>query len=161
MNILLSKLKEISLSVFPITLLVMVLNFTLIPVETEMLMRFLIGAVLVIIGLGIFLFGAHLGIGPIGNLMGETIAKTNNPYLVGILGFVLGFFISVAEPDLQILANEVNIASGGLISNVTILVVVSIGVGIMVGIGLLRIVYEKPLNKLFTMVYFIIFLLGT
>lgn len=161
LNILLSKLKEISLSVFPITLLVMVLNFTLIPVETEMLMRFLIGGVLVIIGLGIFLFGAHLGIGPIGNLMGETIAKTNNPYLVGILGFVLGFFISVAEPDLQILANEVNIASGGLISNVTILVVVSIGVGIMVGIGLLRIVYEKPLNKLFTMVYFIIFLLGT
>ncbi|MFA5576576.1 MAG: DUF1538 domain-containing protein [Tissierellaceae bacterium] len=160
MNILLSKLKDISLSVFPITLLVIILNFTLIPVETGVLIRFILGAILVIIGLGIFLFGAHLGIGPIGNLMGETIAKTNNPLLVGILGFILGFFISVAEPDLQILANEVNIASGGLISNVTILIVVSIGVGIMVAIGLLRIVYEKPLNKLFTIVYFIIFLLG-
>ncbi len=160
LNILLSKLKDISLSVFPITLLVIILNFTLIPVETGVLIRFILGAILVIIGLGIFLFGAHLGIGPIGNLMGETIAKTNNPLLVGILGFILGFFISVAEPDLQILANEVNIASGGLISNVTILIVVSIGVGIMVAIGLLRIVYEKPLNKLFTIVYFIIFLLG-
>ena len=106
------------------------------------------------------MFGAEIGIVPIGNLMGETIAKTNNSYLVGILGFILGFLITVAEPDLQILARQVNMASGGIISDLLILIVVSIGVGIMVGIGLLRILYEKPLNRLLTLVYFIIFLLG-
>ena len=160
MNILLKKLKEVSLSVLPITVLVTILNFTIVPIGWEMFIRFLIGAIFVIVGLGIFLFGAHIGIGPIGNLMGETIAKTNKVYLVSILGFVLGFFITIAEPDLQILAKQVNLASGGKLSSSLILVVVSIGVGIMVAIGLLRILYEKPLNKIFTLVYFIIFILG-
>ena len=160
MNILLKKLKEVSLSVLPITVLVTILNFTIVPIGWEMFIRFLIGAIFVIVGLGIFLFGAHIGIGPIGNHMGETIAKTNKVYLVSILGFVLGFFITIAEPDLQILAKQVNLASGGKLSSSLILVVVSIGVGIMVAIGLLRILYEKPLNKIFTLVYFIIFILG-
>ena len=160
MNILLEKFKEVSLSVLPIVLLVIVLNLTLVPIENEMLYRFIIGAIFVVIGLGIFLFGAHIGIGPIGNLMGGTIAKTNKGYLVGIIGFILGFFITIAEPDLQILANQVNLASGGIISASLILVVVSAGVGIMVSIGLLRILYEKPLNKIFTFAYMIIFILG-
>jgi hypothetical protein len=160
LNLLLKKLKEVSLSVFPITALVIILSFTLVPIETEMLIRFIIGALLVIVGLGIFLFGAHIGIGPIGNLMGETIARTNKSYTVGILGFILGFLITIAEPDLQILANQVNLASGGIVPSSLILIVVSIGVGIMVGIGLLRTLYGKPLNKLFTIVYFIIFILG-
>ena len=160
MSILLDKLKEVTLSVLPITLLVFILHFTVVPIESEMLARFIIGAVLVILGLGIFLFGAHIGIGPIGNLMGGTIAKTNNSYIVGILGFILGFLITIAEPDLQILADQVNLASGGIIPSSLILIVVSIGVGIMVAIGLLRILYGKPLNKIFTFTYFIILILG-
>ena len=160
MNILLKQLKEVSLSVMPITLLVVILNFSIVPIGSEMLIRFLIGAIFVILGLGIFLFGAHLGIGPIGNLMGETVAKTNKAYLVGILGFILGFLITIAEPDLQILANQVNLASGGIVPSSLILIVVSIGVGLMVGVGLLRILFGKPLNKLFTFTYFIILILG-
>lgn len=160
MNILIQRLREVSLSVLPITLLVAILHFTIVPVELEMLIRFYIGAALVIMGLGIFLFGADLGIGPIGNLMGETIAKTNNPYWVGLLGLLLGFLITVAEPDMQILAHQVNLASGGIVPASLILGVVSGGVGIMVGAGLLRILYEKPLNRLFTFVYMIILILG-
>jgi hypothetical protein len=160
LNILLKKLKEVSLSVLPITILVVILSFTIVPIGTEMFIRFLIGAMFVIIGLGVFLFGAHIGIGPIGNLMGETIAKTNKVHLVGILGFILGFFITIAEPDLQILARQINLASGGKLSSLLILIVVSIGVGIMVAIGLLRILYGKRLNKIFTLVYFIILILG-
>ena len=160
MDILLEKLKEVSLSVLPITILVIILSFTLVPIESEMLMRFILGAVIIILGLGIFLFGAHIGIVPIGNFMGETIAKTNKISLVGILGFLLGFFITIAEPDLQILAKQVNMASGGIVSNTLILIVVSIGVGIMVGLGLIRIIYGIPLNKSFTLTYAIILILG-
>ena len=160
MDIILKQLKEVSFSVLPITFLVIILNFTIVPVETEMLLRFLIGALLVILGLGIFLFGANLGVVPIGNHMGETIARTNKYYWVGILGFILGFLITIAEPDLQILAHQVRIASGGVVSNVLILVVVSVGVGIMVGIGLIRIIHGTPLNIMFTSVYAIIFILG-
>ena len=160
MSLLLEKFKEVLSSVLPVTVLVMILNFTLVPVETDMLIRFIIGSVMVVIGLGIFLFGADIGVTSIGNLMGEEIARSNKAYVVAILGFILGFFITIAEPDLQILANEVSSASGGSIPAPLILVVVSIGVGLMVAIGLFRILYEKPLNKLYTIVYFIIFVLG-
>lgn len=160
MDILLKKTKEVSLSVLPIVLLVVILKYTMVPIDNTMLARFIVGAIFVIVGLGIFLFGAHLGIVPIGSLMGESVAKTNKVHIIGILGFVLGFLITIAEPDLQILAHQVNIASGGIISGTLILVVVSIGVGIMVAIGLLRILYGKPLNKIFTLFYFLIFLLA-
>jgi len=160
LDLLREKFKEVTSSVLPITVLVIILNFTLVPVETDMFIRFLIGSVMVIIGLGIFLFGAELGITSIGNLMGEEVAKSNRVSIVAILGFILGFFITIAEPDLQILANEVSSASGGSIPAPLILVVVSVGVGLMVAIGLFRIIYEKSLSKLYTVLYSIIFLLG-
>lgn len=160
MSILINKFKEVSLSVLPITLIVIILNFTVVPIEQEMLIRFIIGAIFVILGLGVFLFGAEISIGPIGSLMGETIAKTNKSYLVGLLGFILGFLVTIAEPDLQILAHQVNNATGGIVSSSLILIIVSIGVGVMVAIGLLRILYENPLNKLFTIIYSILLLLA-
>lgn len=160
MNLLLNKFKEVAIPVLAVTLLVTILNFTLAPVETEMFARFIIGAVLVIIGLGIFLFGAEIGIEPIGVLLGETTVKTNKAYIVGILGFVLGFLITVAEPDLQILAIQINEGTGGIVSTHLILIIVSMGVGLMVGIGLLRILYGMPLNKLFTIIYCILIFLG-
>jgi len=135
LNLLKDKFKEVSLSVLPISIIVIILNFTLVPIDSDMMIRFIIGSLLVILGLGIFLFGVDLGVTPIGNLMGETTAKSNKVIIVGVLGFLLGFLITVAEPDLLILANQVNEASGGIISAYTILIVVSIGVGIMVALG--------------------------
>lgn len=140
--------------------MVLILNFTIAPLETDVLLRFLIGAVFVIIGLGIFLFGAEIGVGPIGNLMGRTIARTNNSWIVAVLGFVLGFLITVAEPDLQILAQQVEMVSQGALSSWLILIVVSIGVGIMVSFGLLRILYSKKLNRYFLFAYLFIFILA-
>lgn len=160
MTILFDKLKEVVMSVLPISIFVLILHFTVAPLTTEMFIRFIIGTVIVILGLGIFLFGAHIGVGPIGNLMGETIAKTNSSYWVGLLGALLGFLITIAEPSLKILADQVHMASGGTIPSLLIVIVVSAGVGLMVAIGLLRILYEKPLNKIFTFTYFIIFVLA-
>ncbi len=160
MDILFQRFKEVFLSVLPITVLVIILSLTIAPVETDMLIRHIIGAVFVIVGLGVFLFGANIGIIPIGNHMGETIAKTNKAYLVGILGFILGVLITIAEPDLHILAIQVNIASGGIVPSTLIMLVVSIGIGVMVAVGLLRIIFGRPLNQVFTLVYFIIFLFG-
>ncbi len=94
-------------------------------------------------GLVIFLMGAHIGITPVGTLMGESIARSNKVIFVGILGFILGFFINVAEPDIQILANQINVATGGAVSSALVLSIVSAGVGLMVAIGLLRILFEN------------------
>jgi hypothetical protein len=159
-NILLQKLKEVSLSVLGVTAVVLLLHFTIVPVEKVAMWRFVLGAFSVTIGLAIFLFGAQLGITPLGNLLGEAVAKSNRMWIVGTVGFITGFLITVAEPDLQILAQQVNIASGGIVPGILVLIVVSLGVGIMVSIGLARILIEFPLNRLFSLFYFLVFLLA-
>ncbi|WMJ88251.1 DUF1538 domain-containing protein [Anaerocolumna sp. MB42-C2] len=158
MNVIITKFKEVLLSVIPITIIVLILNFTLTPLETPILIRFLIGAVLLIIGLTIFLIGVDIGITPIGNNMGGALAKTNKLWFVIIAGLILGFFISVAEPDLHILAGQVDTVSSGLISKESIVVIVSIGIAIMLSIGLGRIVYNFPLYKLLSLIYGIVFI---
>lgn len=160
MNVLTEKLKEVLSSVLPVTVIVLLLHFTITPLETPMLLKFLIGALLIIIGLSIFLFGVDIGIHPVGSLMGRTIAKSNKLWIVGIAGLVLGFFISIAEPDLHILAEQVDFVTSGVISKGSILIVVSIGIAVMLALGLFRIVYNFPLYKLLTILYIIIFVLA-
>lgn len=125
-----------------------------------MLWRFVVGSIVVIIGLGIFLFGVEIGVSPIGNLMGRTIAKTNKSWIVAMLGFVLGFIVTIAEPSLQILAQQIEAVSQGVLSSWLILIVVSIGVGIMVALGLLRILFSLKLNRFFLIAYGFIFVLA-
>lgn len=160
MNILTEKFKEVSLSVLPIVAIVFILHFTIAPLETSLLLRFLVGALFIILGLAIFLLGTDIGITPIGTQMGKGVAKSNKVWVVMIAGLALGFFISIAEPDLHILANQIATVTNGVITNTSILIFVSIGIAVMVTIGLLRIVYNIPLYKLLTGIYLLIFVLA-
>ena len=160
MNLVFSKLKEVLYSVIPIIVIVLILNFTLTPLETPLIIRFLIGSLAIIIGLAIFLVGVDIGITPIGNIMGSSMAKTNKISIVVIAGLVLGFFISIAEPDLHILSAQVEMVTSGFIGKGMILVVVSIGIAIMLALGLARIVYNIPLYKILSVLYGFIFILA-
>ena len=84
LNVIVSKLKEVLFSVLPITVIVLILNFTLTPIDTPLLIKFVIGAFFIVIGLTIFLIGVDVGITPIGNIMGSNIAKTNKLWFVVI-----------------------------------------------------------------------------
>jgi hypothetical protein len=160
LTVIISKFNEVLYSVLPITVIVLLLHVTLTPVDTPLLIRFLIGAVSIIVGLTIFLVGVEVGITPIGNTMGSTIAKTNKMYIVAIAGLILGFIISIAEPDLHILAGQVDTVTLGLIPKSTIIVIVSVGIGALLSIGLLRIVLNFPLHKLLALLYGIVLILG-
>ncbi len=154
------KLKEASLSVVPIVIIVLVLNYTLIHLETPLLLRFLIGAVFIILGLCLFLFGIDISINPIGQLMGSFITKTNRIWVVVIAGILLGFLISIAEPDLHILAGQVDSVTLGLISKLSIVLFVSLGIAVMLSFGLIRIIYNIPLNIILSLIYAIILILS-
>jgi hypothetical protein len=160
LNVLVSKLKEVLYAVLPITIIVMILHFTLTPLEPSFIFRFVIGAAFIVIGLVIFLIGVDIGITPIGQHMGGTIAKSNKLWIILVAGLSLGFFISIAEPDLHILAKQVDLVTSGLISKESIVIVVSLGIGALIAIGLARIVFNIPLYKLLTFLYFIILVLA-
>ncbi len=160
MSVLFDKVKEVLYSVLPITIIVLILNFTIAPLNILLLIRFFIGTILIILGLSIFLLGVDNGITPIGNNMGSTIVKTNKLWIVVAGGMILGFFISIAEPDLHILAGQVDFVTSGLISKFSIVLVVSIGIGVMISLGFVRIVYNIKLHKFLTITYVLILILA-
>ena len=157
LNVIVSKFKEVLFSVLPITLMVLILNFTISPIGTVLIIRFIIGSIIVVIGLTIFLIGVDMGITPLGSLTGTSLAKTNKLWIVLIVGLILGFFISIAEPGLLVLANQVNLVTSGQISGTSILLTVSIGLAIMISLGFLRVFYNVPLYKFLIAVYLLIF----
>lgn len=160
MGILLAKFKETVLSVLPVVLLVSYLHFTLVPLPTESYYRFLIGSGFIMLGLSIFLFGVDLAISPVGNAIGSQIARKKSLVIIISAGLILGFFINIAEPDLFVLAVQIEEATNSLLNVATILVVVSFGIGIMVAIGLLRIVFQIPLRVMLFIIYGLILILA-
>lgn len=160
MNELAEKLKEVLMAVLPITFIVLVLHFTISQLGTPMIASFLIGSFLIIIGLALFLFGIDQGLEPIGHGVGTAITKSNSYAIVVSCSLVLGFFISYAEPDLHILAKQVYSVTSGAFSNTLMVVAVSIGIGVMMTIAMLRILKNIKLKYVFALAYGFIFILS-
>ena len=153
MNVLLHKLKEVITAVSPVVILVIILNFTLTPIPGILLLRFLLGALAIILGLSVLLFGIEMGVLPFGNHMGASFLKSDKLWFIIVVGFLLGFFINIAEPDLQVLASQVEAVMGGHIHMFVILAAVSIGTGVMLTLGIIRIVKHIPLNIMLAVIY--------
>lgn len=160
MDALKDKFREVVASVLPITATVIVLHFTISPLETNMLYAFLLGLALVIVGLTIFLFGIDQGLEPIGHGIGDTLALSKSYAVIITVCLVLGFSISYAEPDLHILAGQVDSVTSGQFGHTLMVVVVSIGIAIMMTLGMLRILRGIRLKYVFTAAYGLIFILS-
>lgn len=157
MGIFSEKLKEVVASVAPIISIVFLLHFVLVPLPGEMISMFVIGSLAVVAGLTLFLIGADLGMEPLGKVLGTIITRKNNVWIVIGVGLVLGFFISMAEPDLLILANQIQDITSGAIASRTIMVSVSIGIAVMLVVGFLRIFYNIPIHYILIVAYSIVF----
>ncbi|WP_461362676.1 DUF1538 domain-containing protein, partial [Candidatus Darwinibacter acetoxidans] len=153
-------LKDNVKTVIPIAAVVLVLNFTLVPLGFSLIARFLVGAVLIIIGLSLFLLGVDIGITPMGSLTGSSLVMTNKLPVVLLGGLVLGFFISIAEPGLMVLAYQVDFVTLSAISSWMLLIVVSTGLAIMVSLGFLRVVVRMSLKLFLLLSYLVIFVLA-
>ena len=160
MNLLKDKLKENIFSVIPITLIVVVLHLTLVPLSSAQFIRFLIGSIMIIIGLSFFLIGVDLGVTPLGAHTGTTLTKTNKLWIVLMAALILGFFISIAEPGLLVFANQVQLVTQNQLTANMIVIVVSIGLALLVALGFVRIIYNLPLFKILLVLYIIIFILA-
>ncbi len=160
MGLVWEKFRDNLKAVIPIIMIVVALHLFLAPLGTQLLLRFLIGSLFVIIGLTFFLIGVDIGITPLGTLTGNAIAKSNKIWIVIAGGLVLGFFISIAEPGLMVLANQVDTITGEIISGITILVTVSVGLSVMLAVGFFRVFFNIPLYKVLIILYLIIMILS-
>ena len=149
------KVREALASVVPITVIVLILCFTAAPVPTDILLAFLIGAVMLILGMGLFTLGAETAMTPIGERVGAHMTKSRKLWVVVSVSFLIGVIITVSEPDLQVLAGQV---PG--IPNMVLVGAVAVGVGAFLVVALLRILFRVPLNGLLIFSYLAVFILA-
>ncbi|TMW70398.1 DUF1538 domain-containing protein [Alteribacter natronophilus] len=152
--------KEVTFAIMPMAVLIIVLQYTVIGMPADVFIRFLFGVVMVGLGLFIFLLGVHIGLLPVGEMIGSTLPKSGKVWLIIGVGFILGVSVTIAEPDVRVLALQVDQVSGGEISNTTLIYTVALGVGIFVALAMARTIYEIPLKYLLLGGYAVVFILA-
>ena len=146
------KFSETTNAVLPILIIVLLLCFTIAPIPPSILMTFLIGATLLMIGMLFFNIGVELSMTPIGERTGTIMTKSKNVFIVILVSFIMGFVITISEPDLQVLAQQVP-----SIPNMTLILAVALGVALFLVIAILRMLLGIPLSFLLVFFYLIIF----
>lgn len=151
-TILVEKIKESLASVLPVSGIVLLLIVTIAPVDAPILLSFLLGAVLLVFGMGLFTLGAEISMMPMGEYVGSKITKTKKLWLIVLISFFVGVMITISEPDLTVLAGQIQ-----SIPSLTLILAVAIGVGAMLVIAMLRIVFKVKLKYLLLGFYAIVF----
>ncbi len=146
-----ASLKESLTSVLPIAIIVLVLSVTCVSLDAGVLVLFLFGTILLILGMSFFTVGSGISMEPLGDGIGKSLNKTKKIIIPLIICFILGFIITVSEPDLQVLAEQVP-----TIPNATLIVFVGIGVGAFLAITLIRNKKGIPLRTLLLIFYILI-----
>ena len=154
LKVFLSKCKEALISVLPVSLIVVILHMTpLISLTDYELGVFLVCSFFLILGIGLFNLGADLAMTPIGEHVGSGLARSRNLWLLLSVCFVMGVLITVAEPDLSVLAAQV----ADVINGTALTVAIGVGVGVFLVLSVLRVVFRLNLSHLMTFFYMLLF----
>ena len=156
-KILFEKLKEAFASVLPVALIVVALSFTpLVDFSTKELITFIISAIFLVAGIGLFNLGADLAMTPMGEQVGSGLTKSRKLQLLVSVCFVMGVLITIAEPDLSVLAEQVKNA----VEPTLLIVTIGVGVGLFLLLSILKIVFKKDLSSIIIFFYMVLFMLG-
>ena len=151
------KILEALISALPITLIVYIMALTpLFEFSAAELITFTVGAVLLVLGIGLFSLGADLAMTPMGTQVGAGLSKQRKLGLLLAVCFVMGILITVAEPDLQVLANQVSAVMNGTL----LIYTVGFGVGAFLVVAILKIVFKKSLSQILMLFYMLLFALA-
>ncbi len=147
------KVKEAFSSVLPITAIVLVLCFSIAPIESGVFLSFIVGALFVIVGMGLFTLGADTAMTPIGQYVGTTVMRSKKIWIIVPICFILGVLITISEPDLSVLATQLSAS----VDKWTLILAVGAGVGVFLAIAFLRIVLRVKLSHLLIFCYIVVF----
>ncbi len=149
------KIEESLKAVLPITIIVLLLSITFVPIDLGTIALFLVGAILLVIGMGFFQLGAEMAMQPLGDGVGVEIAKSKKIVFAILIGFAMGMIITIAEPDLQVLAQQVP-----SIPNMVLILTVAVGVGVFLAVAIYRILRKISLPNLLLVLYIGVFILA-
>ena len=154
-DILKEKISEVVKAILPVVAIVLILSVTVVPMPTHVVMVFFYSCILLMIGMVLFTIGAEQAMAPMGQHVGARLTKTRKLWLILLLGLLLGFMVTFSEPDLQVLANQVQ-----SIPNRVLIFSVSGGVALFLLAALLRMVLGISLQRMLLVFYVIAFVLA-
>jgi hypothetical protein len=154
------RLPEVLRAIAPLIGVVCVLQVTLIHAPAPQFLQFLLGSVLVVLGMLLLFIGIDMGILPMGRFIGAELPRKRSLWLIVGVAFGLGFVTTVAEPDVLILVQQVQSASGGAVSGRALGYAIAAGVGLFAALALLRIVLGLSLKLLLALAYGVMLLLS-
>lgn len=149
------KWQEATKAVLPIICIVLALCFSIAPISPSILLCFLMGAVLILVGMMFFTLGAEMSMTPMGGRVGSCMTKSRNVWMIILISFLLGFIVTISEPDLQVLAGQVP-----AVPNMVLILSVAVGVGAFLVLALLRMLMTIPLPPLLLGFYLAVFVLA-
>ncbi|EPI5722787.1 DUF1538 domain-containing protein [Enterococcus hirae] len=149
----LKNLKEVVIAILPMTLLIVILTFIFAPLDSDEMISFLFGAGIMMIGMTLFLFGADYSMMEVGRLVGKYMIKKKSLTILIALGFMIGIVITIAEPSVQVLGQQVNQISEGKIGRVLLIGIVSVDTGVFLAFALLRVVFKLSYYQLMAIGY--------
>ncbi|KIL48447.1 DUF1538 domain-containing protein [Jeotgalibacillus campisalis] len=152
--------KEVSAAIFPITIVVVLLQVTLVRLPLDLFLQFIVGVIFVSLGFFLFLLGVHAGLLPVGEMIGKKLPKTKKTWLIIGVGLMLGFAVTIAEPDVRVLAEQIDDVSGGAIASWILILSVAIGLSLFVGLAMARTVFSIPIHYLLAGCYTVVFILA-
>lgn len=152
--------KEVVQAIFPLTLAVVVLMLVFVGTALDDLISFLMATVLTVVGMTFFLTGVKLSMLPIGEAIGGDLPKHNSLAFIALAVFLLSSFVAVAEPNVSVLIGMIDSALQGNIDSNLLLLSIAGGVGLLMVISILRIVYGTPIKYLFAAIFSIILVLS-
>ena len=150
-----TKFKEAVSSVLPIAMIVLALAFTIAPLNGPTVLLFALSAAVLIFGMTLFTLGSEIAMTPMGEMVGARLSERRSLSFLVVAGFLMGAVITIAEPDLTVLAAQVP-----AFPNSALIFSVAAGVGLFLVLGLLRIVLRRRLNQMLLVLYAIVFLLA-
>ncbi len=145
------RLVEVLQTVAPLVGVVCVLQLTLVQAPLAVFLQFLIGSALIIAGMFLLFLGVDYGIVPMGRFVGGELPRKGSVALIVLVGFAMGFATTVAEPDVLVLAVQVDQISQGNIDRLTVLTVTALGVGVFVALAMARIIYDISIRVMLTL----------
>ncbi|MBQ7830961.1 MAG: DUF1538 domain-containing protein [Clostridia bacterium] len=153
---LLTKFKESCVSVLPVALIVLILNCTpLVNFSTTETVVFSLSAVALILGMALFNLGADIAMTPMGEQIGSNLSKSGKIKSLLLIGFIMGVFITIAEPDLSVLASQVK----NIINSTALTLSIGVGVGLFLVLSILKILFRVSLSQMLTFFYMVLFAL--
>ncbi len=147
-------------TVGPIIAIVFLLHFTFIKFPPQVLLKFLLASFMILLGLKLFLKGIKISLLPIGEKIGSELPKKKSISLILVMGFILGFSVTVAEPDVRVLSSQIDLVSNGAINKNIFIVFIGIGIGVFLLISFLRLLLNIPIIYFLFAGYLIILVLS-